>query len=123
MCYNILKKIQKSFDLLDREANWDDEGTEKMDRKLYIKALKFFLDLVDNIEGDTEDFDMDLMRDGKICGDFHEKNFQLLILVGKESIAWYGDDHHNNDRIKSSQIDESPIELIAWLNKNLKKSV
>ncbi|MFA7717743.1 MAG: hypothetical protein WC875_03425 [Candidatus Absconditabacterales bacterium] len=120
----ILKEIQKSFDLLDLKKNWDGKGALPMDKEIYIKALHFILKIVDAIEGDTEEFEINLCPDGSVDLNFHPRNARLSIQVHRNGVSYEGGGPHKDDKIKviNSSGGYVSSEIIDWLERNLKKS-
>lgn len=124
MCYNMLKKIQKSFDLLDLKKDWDDENAEPIKKEVYIKALVFLLKLINNLEKDTDGLEINPCRDGSIDFSFKDDTFRLLINVKENVASWYGENANGNDKIetKNNSNEYCSSKLIEWLNEQLAHS-
>jgi len=109
--YKILKEIQKSFHFVNPH---DDS---RVDEKVFIKAIKFLLNIIEKMKRDPENFKIVVLDPRNIVIKFIGNNYKLRIDVNEGKISWTCEVKDVID-FRKEQIGTNSSDLIRWLNKH-----
>lgn len=117
--YNILRKIQESYRILELEEDWDSDGALKADPKIFNEAMIFIHTLLSKVENICTPT-INLCRDASIDFEFNHNQYGLLVNISDRGICCYGDNGNNEDVIKFNN--GTVQDLAVWCVNHLTKS-
>jgi len=107
----LLNKIKESFELLEFEDDWDQDGGVKADLIIFNKAM-IFIHLLASHVNNLSVPNINLCKDASIDLFFVNKEYRLLVNIKKESASCFGAGNNDINAIKSGDLKMDDI--INW---------
>ena len=121
----LFKSIYDSFEILNFEDDWDEDGAKKVSRVNFINALIFLLTVIKEVGENLTPLHLTACSDGSvdlvIDHGFREK-VGFLMNFSEERVGGYGINYKTKDEIKFETSPEMILpneNLIDWIKMNL----
>ncbi|MBU0924526.1 hypothetical protein KKG81_06530 [bacterium] len=119
---DIYKAIYKSFEILNFEDNWDDEGAKKISRINFINALIFLLNIIRIVGENSIPLYLTAGPDGSVDLCTTRTKVGFLMNFSEKRTVCYGINYETGDEIKfeiQPGIVKPDYDLIKWIKTNL----
>jgi hypothetical protein len=144
----LFEKIKESFNLLDLQEDWDDEGAKPISEIAFARMMKFFSYLISEEIKSDDELEINPCRDSSIDLSWRKnieptivpygdgsidiclpnlKEMRLLINISDKRMGWYGDIRTDKKDItgdfptKGEQEEIYSEELLNWIKNHIGK--